>query len=134
MRYFCPKCWSDFAKDLPSCPECGQDIVAFWAGRGYVGKLILALEHPEPETRIRAPWILGMRGEKRAAAALVNLVETTQDVYGACAGVEAMARIGTSAAIRAVRDAAMPHPAAIVREAAQDALAAALNRPAGALL
>ena len=56
MRHFCPKCWSDFPRDLPSCPNRGQDMAAFWTGKDYVDKLIAALKHREPETPIRAAW------------------------------------------------------------------------------
>lgn len=119
MRYFCPKCWSDFAEDVTTCPHCGQDVPAFWRGKDYVEKLLAALDHPEPETHIRVAWILGRMGDEPAVAGLIHLLETTQDVYAAREAVEALAKIGTPQALQAVRQAADAHPAAMVREAAQ---------------
>ena len=124
MRYFCPRCWSDFPADVASCPRCRLDIPAFWSGRDYTEKLIAVLDHPEPETPIRAAWVLGRMGDRRAVAGLIRLLETTQDVYAAREAVEALARIGTPLALQAVRDAADAHPAEMVREAARAMLTA----------
>jgi HEAT repeat protein len=100
MRYFCPKCWSDFAEDVTCCPRCGQDIPAFWRDKDYVEKLIAALDHREPETPIRAAWILGRMGDERAVTSLIRLLGRTQDVYAAREAVEALAKVGSPLALR----------------------------------
>lgn len=122
MRYFCPKCWSDFAEDVVRCPRCGQDIAAFWSGKDYVEKLIAAMDHPEPETPIRAAWILGTLRAMRGVGPLIALIQRTRDVYVARAAVEALGRIGTPEAMQFLAGLS-DHPARMVREAAQSILA-----------
>jgi HEAT repeat protein len=121
LRYFCPNCWSDFAEDLAICPRCGVDIHAFWDSKNIAEKLVLALDHPEPETPIRAAWILGERREAGAAQALAVLVRRTRDVYVATAAVEALGKIGTPEAMGFLRTLSV-YPARMVREAAREIL------------
>jgi len=121
MRYFCPRCWADFAEDLATCSRCGADIHAFWDSKDMVEKLILALDHPEPETPIRAAWILGQRREVGAAQALAALVRRTRDIHVAIAAVEALGKIGTPEALGFLRTLSV-YPARMVREAAQETL------------
>jgi len=118
MRYYCPGYWSDFAEDLSPCPRCGLDIRRFWESNDFLGRLIVALGHPEQDTRIRAAWILGQRRNPRAVAPLIEFVEKTQDVYAATAAVEALGRIGTPEAL-AFLERLEDHRARMVREAAQ---------------
>lgn len=61
-RFFCPGCWSDFGEDVSPCPHCGLDIRMFRESKDWIGKLILALEHSEPRTPIRAAWLWVRRG------------------------------------------------------------------------
>jgi HEAT repeat protein len=121
LRYFCPNCWTDFAEDLDICPRCGVDIHAFLDSKNMAEKLILALDHPEPETPIRAAWILGERREAGAAQALAALVRRTRDVYAATAAVEALGKIGTPEALGFLRTLSF-YPARMVREAAREIL------------
>jgi HEAT repeat protein len=122
VRYFCPKCWSDFGEDLALCPQCGQDIGAFWKAKDYVEKLIAALDHPEQETPIRTAWILGKLRDERAVEPLINLIGRTQDVYIASAAVEALGLLGAPRAREFLRGVAAKHPAAMVRELARTAV------------
>ncbi len=118
LTYFCPGCWKDFREDLPQCPYCGLDITQFLRTTDFVDKLILALDHPEKETAIRAAWVLGKLREPRAVEPLRRLLERTQDVYLAGEAVAALGKIGT-AAPRSVIEAQVAHPAQMVREEAQ---------------
>jgi HEAT repeat protein len=95
MRFYCPRCWRDFAKDVPICPHCGLDIREFWKSKDYVEKLIIALEHPEKETPIRAAWLLGRLKDTRAVPPLIDLVKKTENVYIARAAVKALGEINT---------------------------------------
>jgi HEAT repeat protein len=45
----------------------------------YTDKLIRALEHPEPQTRVRAAWLLGKKREARAVPALMAAIERSTD-------------------------------------------------------
>jgi soluble P-type ATPase len=119
MRFFCPKCWSDYPEDAARCPTCGLDILTFWRGKNYVEKLIAALDHPEAETPERAARILGNLGEEGAVESLIKLVSKTEDVYVARAAVEALAQIGTPQACDFLVKVAQSHRARMVREAAK---------------
>ena len=60
----------------------------------YASKLISALDHPEPETPVRAAWILGELRETRAVDALVRLLEWGHDPYILAGAAEALGKIG----------------------------------------
>ena len=121
MRFYCPRCWRDFNRDVPLCPHCGLDIEGFWKSRDYVEKLIIALEHPEKETPIRAAWLLGQLKDARAVPPLIDLVKKTDDVYIARAAVHALGEIDTAAARQFLATLAN-HPAKMVRDEVQQIL------------
>ena len=99
MRYFCPNCWNDFDENLTHCSYCGQNINEFWQSKDFVEKLIVALDHPVPETPIRTAWILGKMREERAIDPLISLIERTQDVFIAC---EALKALGSASDVKGV--------------------------------
>jgi HEAT repeat protein len=115
MRFYCPRCWRDFAKDVPICPHCGLQIREFWESQDYVEKLIIALGHPEKETPIRAAWLLGQLKDARAGPPLIDLVEKTDDVYLARAAVHALGELNTPEARQFLATLAN-HPAKMVRD------------------
>lgn len=121
VRFYCPKCWSDFAEDLDKCPQCGLDVQQFWASKDYVEKLILALNHPEKTTPLRTAWILGKLREPRAVKVLNQVIEKTEDVYLVVAAVKASGQIGTLEAVTSL-EALRQHPAQMVREACRKIL------------
>ncbi|HPD16106.1 MAG TPA: HEAT repeat domain-containing protein [Planctomycetota bacterium] len=122
LHFFCPGCWSDFTEDHPQCPKCGLRIHDLMRSTDFVGKLILALHHPEQGTAIRAAWILGKLRTPRAVEPLRELLATTRDVYIATAAASALGRIGTPEA-RQVLHACANYPALMVREEVQRGLA-----------
>jgi len=66
----------------------------------YVGKLIAALGHPEPGTRVHAAWVLGELGARVAVDSLLKVVETCRDDPELLAvAVESLGKIGSDAAI-----------------------------------
>ena len=81
-------------------------------------KLILALEHPEKETPIRAAWLLGQLKDMQAVPPLIDLVEKTEDVYIARAAVQALGEIGTPEA-RQFLGTLAKHHAKMVRDEVQ---------------
>jgi hypothetical protein len=81
LSTYCPECWNSLSKDVRICPHCGVDIPALWESKDWVEKLIVALRHPEPNTRLRATWLLGKLDDSRAVDALIDLVNTSQDIY-----------------------------------------------------
>lgn len=129
MRFYCPRCWRDFDKDVPQCPHCGLDIREFWKSRDYVEKLIIALEHPEKETPIRAAWLLGQLKDTRAVPPLIDLVQKTDDVYIARETVQTLGEIDT-AEVRQFLASLANYPAKMVRDEAQRILSGRnRNRP-----
>jgi len=118
VRFYCPGCWSDFGEDLDQCPNCGLHIHEFWASKDYVERLILALNHPEKSTPIRAAWILGKLRNPKATNALIALIGKTADVYIATAAVMALGEIGTPEAIKFL-ETLRNHRVRMVREEAQ---------------
>ena len=54
MTVYCVRCWRDLPFGSRICPACGADVEAVSRERTYVEKLIAALDHPEPETPVRA--------------------------------------------------------------------------------
>ena len=68
-----------------TCPFCRCDLAAT-ATRDYPEKLIGALHHPEPETRLRAAEILGEKGYHPAVGPLLaraheELHEERPDIF-----------------------------------------------------
>lgn len=121
MRFYCPRCWRDFDRDVPHCPHCGLDIEDFWKSKDYVEKLIAALEHPEKETPIRAAWLPGQLKDARAVPPLIDLVKKTDDVYIAREAVKALGKIGTPEA-RQFLGTLVHHQAKMVRDEVQQIL------------
>jgi len=115
MRFYCPRCWQDFDKNVAKCPHCGLDIQEFWKSKDYVGKLILSLKHPEKETPIRAAWLLGKLKDVRAVPPLIELIKKTDDVYIARAAVQALGAIDTPEA-RQFLGTLSQHQAKMVRD------------------
>jgi HEAT repeats len=121
VRFFCPRCWADSAEDAGVCPSCGLRIYEFWEPLDHVEKLIVALNHPEPNTPVRAAHLLGRIGDQRAVPALIRTVETTRDVYLARASIRALGEIGSPEAIEFLRS-LTAHPAKLIGEEAERAL------------
>lgn len=120
VRFYCPECWNDFGEDLALCPVCGLDIHRFWSSKDYVQKLIVALDHPEKGTPVRAAWILGQIRDPRAVVPLMTLTQKSNDVYIAIAAIKALGKIGGLEARKFLKT-LRHHPAQTLREAAQSA-------------
>ena len=95
VHFYCPVCWKEFADDLPECPHCGAAIHDIWKSKSYLEKLILALNHPEPSTVMRAVWLLGQFRDRCAVEPLQHLLETTHDIFVTRAVRVALARLKT---------------------------------------
>jgi HEAT repeat protein len=57
MTYYCTNCWKEIKPDEKICPYCNADQAEL-EKETFIKKLIKALNHPEPETQIRAANIL----------------------------------------------------------------------------
>lgn len=109
MTFFCPKCWREIPPASEICPRCGVHLAEEDA-KPFVEKLRSALRHPEPETSIRAAWILGERQEASAVMNLIYVLETSQDSFLMEAAAEALGKIGDPSALPALEQAAASGP------------------------
>ena len=130
--FFCPSCWRVVAEDQPRCPACGCDIAAHLAGRTFTQRLVEALRHPEPETPVRAAYILGLRGAREAVPELLATASGTSDVYLAMACLDALARIGGTQARQGIRS-LCADPRVRVANRAKELLASGPGGPIDAL-
>ncbi len=103
------------------CPHCHADISERISQANYTDKLIAALRHKEPTTPVRAAWILGERHEEKAVPALAKIVKKARDAFVVESAVEALGKIGGSAATTAVRTATQ-HSSLRVRVKAREVL------------
>jgi len=122
MTYFCPRCWIDLREDLARCPRCGLDIASFWNSKDRTEKLVLALGHREPATRLRAAYLLGRSRDVKGVAPLMELGRTTSEVYLAREAVRALGEIGGREALAFLRRVGRHHEARMVRGEARRAL------------
>jgi HEAT repeat protein len=109
MTFFCPQCWQEIPAGAEICPHCRARLSEEDA-KPFVVKLRSALHHPEPETAIRAAWILGERQEASAVRDLIHVVETSQDSFLVEAASEALGKIGDPSAIPALEQAVRTGP------------------------
>lgn len=122
MTYFCPVCWAEVVANQQICGQCGADTERAWEGKGYVEKLMAALRHPEPTTPIRAAWLLGALRAREAVPLLMELAQSSPDLFLREAAVEALGRIGGPGPVELLR--ALAHSESVlVRRAASRALA-----------
>lgn len=98
LSFFCPYCWRRVCEDDSICPKCSGDIRAADA-RPFSEKLRAALHHSEPQTRVRAAWILGELREESAVQELMALVEGADDGFVAEVTAEALGKIGVPEAL-----------------------------------
>jgi HEAT repeat protein len=67
--------------------------------QSFADKLRAALRHPEPQTAVRAAWILGERREHSSVPDLIHVLESARDSFLAEAAAEALGKIGDPAAL-----------------------------------
>jgi HEAT repeat protein len=113
VTYLCPNCGTTRLPREVVCAQCGFDIRAF-EDASFDQKLLIALFHPEPETAVRAAFLLGLRQPPEAAAALERRYHDTGDPFLQREIVAALDRIGGPEAAR-VLDEAQRHYSMIVR-------------------
>lgn len=113
VTYLCPNCGTTRLPREVVCAQCGFDIRAF-ENASFDQKLLVALFHPEPETAVRAAFLLGLRRPPEAAAALERRYHDTGDPFLQREIVAALDRIGGPEAARVLED-AQRHYSMIVR-------------------
>ncbi len=133
--FFCPSCWEPLGEDQDPCPHCGCRVAEHLLAKSYTERLIEALNHPEPETPVRAAYILGARRDREAVPFLVAKAGDTRDVYLAMTCLDALARIGGQSAMNGIRR-FCTDPRVMVSQRARDLLVGlgdeAFDSPGGA--
>jgi HEAT repeat protein len=119
--FYCPNCWREVSESEAICPHCYTNISERISQTDYIDKLISALRHKEPMTPVRAAWILGERREEKAVPALTKIIKKTKDAFLVESAVQALGKIGGTAATAAVRGATQ-HSSLRVRVKAREML------------
>ncbi|MEW6327800.1 MAG: HEAT repeat domain-containing protein [Thermodesulfobacteriota bacterium] len=114
-RSHCPKCWQELGENATECPACGFNIQEFWSSKDYFDKLVLTLNHPDPNAQINAACVLGKLKDTRAVDPLINLVKNTKNDTVAKAAVTALGEIGTQEA-KTFLCTLVCHPVKMVRD------------------
>jgi len=121
MTYFCTNCWKELDKAAAVCPACGSHQEQL-RQESFVQKLIRALHHPEPETPIRAAYILGELRASQAKDELADILHSSPDPYIAAACAEALGKIGGASALATLQTALNKSRSIIVKRAVHSAL------------
>ena len=120
MTFFCPNCWKEIASDQQTCSQCGANVSS-WDKQAFTVKLVQALSHPEPETRMRAVYLLGETRTVAAFGVLAQLYRNVIDPFLQAEIVKAVDKIGGDSAVNFLIQ-ALRHPSFIVRQEAANAL------------
>jgi hypothetical protein len=123
---FCPHCYALITAGDASCPACGADL-RDWHAQGYGARLILALNHPLADVRMRAIIALGWRREKAGERALVECaLRNPKDVVEGLEIVESLRLISEHDSKReGLSLLARSHPARPVKQAVNSVLKSA---------
>lgn len=114
MRAYCTTCWAEVSADERRCPECGAGQLDDL--RTFDQKLVAALDHPLPETRVRICWLAGRRKMRDAVPGLLRLLGDP-DLYVRVSVLDALGEIGEKATIPAVESVARERSVLIQRAA-----------------
>lgn len=112
MVFYCPNCWKELPGEQQLCPHCGQKISS-WDEKAFTDKLLQALSHPEPETQMRAVYLLGERRTQEAVGVLTQLFRRTPNPFLKGEVVEAIGKIGGDSVFSLLME-ALHHPSFIV--------------------
>ncbi|ACX52556.1 HEAT domain containing protein [Ammonifex degensii KC4] len=70
IKKFCPSCYHENPPEKKVCEKCGAPLEG-GHHEDFLTKLIWAVKHPEPETRLRAVELLGKLGPRASPASPV---------------------------------------------------------------
>jgi HEAT repeat protein len=95
MKFFCTQCWEEIEKDATFCARCGANQEQL-GQEPFVRKLIRALDHPEPETPVRAAYVLGELKVREAVPKLRRVIRQSKDPFLRAASIRALGKIGAA--------------------------------------
>lgn len=122
MIRYCPTCWAENAYEANICTTCG--VLLDETGKDFAGRLMDAIDHPEPTRAVIAAEILGRLREERAVEPLLARLARKPDSMDVTTAVAAaLGQIGDQQAVpglaEVLLDGKRPLP---VRLAAAEAL------------
>ena len=121
VTYFCRNCWNKIDEGESTCAECGAQQYDL-DKESFIDKLIHALNHAEPETPIRAAYVLGKLRAVEAIPALLDVVHRHHDFYIVAAAIEALGEIGDRRIMKEIQELLIQKPPLPVCAAAERAL------------
>lgn len=92
MIFYCMNCWAEIAENCEKCPECGVDQRELLK-EDFDAKLIRALNHPEPETVLRAIEIIGNRKLNEALPYLKKIIIENSDPFRTALSLETVSKL-----------------------------------------
>ena len=92
MIYYCTNCWNEIDKGVIICHYCAADQTELEQEK-FSEKLIRALNHPEPETPIRAAEIIARLKVKEAIPVLISKLQYEKDPFIIEAVVKALLKL-----------------------------------------
>ncbi len=135
MKFYCPNCWSFVEEGEKICRKCRAEIEQL-DQKGFFEKVINALNHSERTARLRAAYILGELGDRRAIKAFAKVLDKPRGIkdvffiemiaiaFGKLDGEETLPIL-----IRL-----MDHPSFLVRRVALDSLSKFKNEGASKVI
>lgn len=125
MQYFCPACFAaiEWEHRTAPCRVCGVDGEQWEAARTFDERLIHALGHPNPTTRMMTIITLGNRRPVVAAAALVACAfRFPQDVVQALEIVNSISKLPDCPEKATALQRLTDHPSRPIRRAVSEYL------------
>lgn len=120
MTFFCPNCWKKMAEEQLVCSQCRASI-SNWETKTFAAKLLQALSHPEPQTQMRAVYLLGETKNASALDALAQLFRTSRDPFLQAEVIKGVNKIGGNFVIPLLIE-ALKHSSFIVQRESRTAL------------
>lgn len=114
MIFYCTNCWNEIDERTDICPVCNSNQLELEQTE-YSEKLIRALKHPEPETRIRAAEIIASLNLKKALPILLSLLEDEKDIFICRALVKSILKLDSNQ-MEIVKKMLGPQPSVILRK------------------
>jgi HEAT repeat protein len=118
MLAYCTECWAQISARDAACPKCGTNVIT--DPRSFDEKLLSALNHPLPETRVRICGLTGRRRMRQAVPGLLRLLRDP-DLYVRLTVLEALGEIGEVSTIPILEAAALER-GVLLQKAARQAL------------
>ncbi|MCU0259741.1 MAG: hypothetical protein MUE78_01855 [Ilumatobacteraceae bacterium] len=123
-QYFCPACFAEVGSAAPVCLACGVTAADWEADRTYTQRLVHALGHPVPTTRMMA--ILALKGRLEPDTAMPLALCAQAYPVDVVQGMEILRAIEALAADAPQRQAALrnltTHPSRLMRDRAAELL------------